>query len=579
MDKQISILYDIDIPTRDGVLLRANVFGPADDEPYPAILILFPYLKDAFEFKWGRFNPLPIAAAGYRVVMTDCRGTGHSQGEMDFDAPCQSKDGYDAVEWIAAQPWSDGNICMYGFSYFGFTQLLTGQTQPPHLKAICPWQQTGLYKYSGGFTTGPLHLSWLLERTRDRLLSPECTTDPTEKKRMLEQVSYYLEHFVETAMFMPEAENPAANIDGIPFLADYSRRIREHDDPACPAREGRPVDFSKITIPCFFLGGWYDETSKNGPIENWMAISALPDGASRLAHCKMLMGPWNHGTDMPAMVGCRNFGTQAESPMGKSITEHLIRWFDYHLKGIDNGLYEEPPIMIFEMGKNRWRYFDTWPVPGITQKSMYLHSDGNAGTVQNSGKLPETPGTDSSDIFVYDPRKPVPSRVPGVPSSECQDQSPLEAREDVLVYTSAVLEDELEVLGNVLVELYVSSSCPDTDFMCKVTEVFPNGFSVNITDGAVRASYNNTYNRKFLQPGEIRKVLVDLGNTCNVFQKGSRIRLTVTGSNFPKFDRNHNTEMRIGACTQPVPAQNTIYHGGGTPSRLILPILPKEMSV
>ena len=558
---------------RDGVLLRANIFRPDDNEVYPAVLILFPYLKDSYDTKWGKLSPLPIAGAGYNVVMTDCRGTGSSQGEMDFDRLCQSRDGYDLVEWVAAQPWCDGNVCMYGFSYFGFTQLLTAEAQPPHLKAICPWQQTGLYKYSGGFTTGSLHIMWLLERVRDRLLSPECAYDPAKRNRISEQVSYYLDNFNETAMFMPEAENPAADIDGVPLLADYPRRIREHDDPACTAREGRPIDFSKISIPCFFLGGWYDETSKEGPLDNWKALAALPDGALRLKHNKVLMGPWNHGTEMPAVVGCRNFGPDAVNPVGKSITEHLIRWFDYHLKGIKNDLYDEPPITVFEMGKNRWRYFDNWPAPGLTQQSLYLHSDGKAGTVPGDGKLFETLKPDGSDTFVYDPLKPVPSRVPGLPPSECQDQSRLEARDDILVYTSEVLKDELEVVGNVLVELYVGSSCPDTDFMCKLTEVSPNGYSINITDGAVRASYNNTFERSFLQPGEVRFVTVNLGNTCNVFQKGNRIRLTVTGSNFPKFDRNHNTETRIGSSAETIPAHNTVYHGNKHPSRLILPVL------
>lgn len=572
MIKQLKITYDLDIPMRDGVLLRANVFGPDDDLAYPAILLRFPYLKDSFPYHWGRLNPLPLAEAGYRVVIQDCRGTGKSQGGVDFDGPAQSDDGYDTVEWIAAQPWCDGSVGMYGLSYYGFTQLLTAQAQPPHLKAICPWQQTGLYKYSGGFTTGSLHLMWLLERARDHLGSPECGIAVEERACLSQQVAYYLNHFSEVVEHLPEAENPAARIEGLPFLADYARRMREYDDPACPAREGRPIDFSKIRIPCFFLGGWYDETSKNGPLENWIALSSLPDGAQRVQSCKLLMGPWNHGEAMPVAVGCRSFGVGSAYPMEKSITEHLIRWFDHHLKGLDNGVDREPPVLVYEMGRNRWRHFDSWPVTQAVERKLYLSSDGAAVTSLESGSLSEALSGDGGDAYEYDPRNPVPSRVPGI-SSECQDQAPLESRGDVLVYTSAVLEQELEVIGSVRAELFIGSSCPDTDFMCKLTEVYPDGHSINITDGAVRASYNNTYRRVLLRPDEVRSVTVHLGNTCNVFQKGSRIRLTITSSSFPKYDRNHNTDARIGATAETARAQNSVFHGSTYPSHLVLPIL------
>ena len=248
MEQKITVWYDVETPMRDGVVLRANVYGPADDRPYPAILLRFPYLKDSFEYKWGRLNPLPLARAGYRVVVQDCRGTGASQGEMDFDGPCQARDGYDTVEWIAAQPWCDGGVGMYGLSYYGFTQLLTAEAQPPHLKAICPWQQTGLYKYSGGFTTGSLHLMWLLERARDRLYSPEAAWSEDQREMLCRTVEGYLGKFGQVVAYVPEGENPAAKIEGLPFLEDYLRRIREYDDPACPAREGRPIDRALATV-------------------------------------------------------------------------------------------------------------------------------------------------------------------------------------------------------------------------------------------------------------------------------------------------------------------------------------------
>lgn len=576
MEQKITVWYDVETPMRDGVVLRANVYGPADDRPYPAILLRFPYLKDSFEYKWGRLNPLPLARAGYRVVVQDCRGTGASQGEMDFDGPCQARDGYDTVEWIAAQPWCDGGVGMYGLSYYGFTQLLTAEAQPPHLKAICPWQQTGLYKYSGGFTTGSLHLMWLLERARDRLYSPEAAWSEDQREMLCRTVEGYLGKFGQVVAYVPEGENPAAKIEGLPFLEDYLRRIREYDDPACPAREGRPIDFSKFQVPCFFLGGWYDDTSKNGPLENWIALGRTEAGRKLREKSRLLMGPWNHGEAMPDTVGWRSFGAQAGYPMGRSITEQLLRFFNWHLKGLDDGISQEPPVTLFFMGENRWEQAPAWPLPDTVTKALYLSSSGHAATKAEDGRLLTQPETEpGQDTYISDPANPVPARAPGI-SSECQDQSPIEARADVAVYTSEPLTAPLAAAGPVKAVLYVSSSCPDTDFACKLTEVFPDGRSLNITDGAVRVSYGNTWERKLLTPGEIRPVEVLLGNTLNVFQPGSRIRLTVAGSMFPKFDRNHHLADRIGTSADMVPAEDTIHHGGAYLSRLELQVLERK---
>lgn len=570
MSHKISIQYDVEIPMRDGVLLRCDVYGPDDEKAYPAILLRFPYLKDSFDNNWGKLSPLPLARAGYRVVVQDCRGTGNSQGEMDFDGPCQRQDGYDTVEWIAAQDWCDGNVGMYGLSYYGFTQLLAAEAQPPHLRAICPWQQSGLPKYSGGFTTGSLHLMWLLERLRDHLYSRECVYEGEQRARILEQVEGYLGQFGKVVSYVPQRENPAARIENLPLLADYLRRIDEYDDPKCPAREGRPIDFSKIRIPCFFLGGWYDDTSKNGPVDNWTAMQAVPGGEELLGRCRMVMGPWNHGERLPETVGWRSFGKQASYPLGKSASDWLIRWFDWQLKGIDDGIGQEKPVNLFVMGRNEWRSFDRWPAEDLRTKRLYLSGTGRAASERTDGVLCETCGQ-GADTYRSDPAHPVPARVPGI-SSECQEQSVIEEREDVAVYTSEPLAEELIVLGAPRAVFYVSSDCPDTDVVCKLTEVFPDGRSINITDGAVRMSYNNTLQRRLLSPGEIRRVEVRFGNTCNAFGRGSRLRMLVAGSGFPKFDLNQHTDERIGASRELRVSTDTIYHDRDYPSCLELPV-------
>lgn len=559
-EQAIRVCYDLEIPMRDGVILRGNLYAPEDAAPGPVILLRFPYLKDSFEFFWGKLNPLPLARAGYRVLLQDLRGTGHSQGEMDFDGPCQKRDGYDTVEWIAAQPWCDGNVGMYGLSYYGFTQLLTAETRPPHLKAIAPWMQTGLYKYRGGFTTGSLHLMWLLERCRDRLSGDYCTMPEPDRTNALRQVEHYLGSFPQVVGYPREDDNPAAKIPELPLLRDYLRRVAECDDPATMAREGRPIDFDKIDIPCFFLGGWYDDTSKNGPIENWMAIQSGPRGQERIARCAMVMGPWNHGEAMPDRVGVRAFGAAAGYPMGRSVSDQLIRFFDRYLKGEDNGWDKEAPVKYFLMGENAWHGAPQWPLPGSAERRLYL---GGSGTLEASC------GENGCGSYFSDPAKPVPARMPGI-NSECQEQSYAEAREDVAVYTSAPLREDLQVVGAVKAVLYVSSDCPDTDIVCKLTQVLPNGQSINLTDGAVRVSYNNGWSRSFLTPGEVRRVEVDMGNTGNLFPAGSRVRLDISGSAFPKYDRNHHVAARVGSTEQWAVSHDTLHFGRDFPSCLIL---------
>lgn len=568
----IQIQYDLEIPMRDGVILRANMYRPNEEGSYPAVLMRLPYDKNKFEAYWQVLNPLPLVRAGYCVLIQDCRGTGASDGQMDFDKECQGKDGYDTVEWIAAQPWCTGDVGMYGLSYFGFTQLLAAQEQPPHLRTICPWQQSGFPKYSGGFTTGAIHLLWLLQRVQDRLHGTRHGLPEKRAAELRALVDGYISDYGRYMCYLPLAENPAADIPEFPQLQDYVRRIREYDDPACPAREGRPIDFSKIEIPCFFLGGWYDDTSKNGPIDNWLALKAESKSAKSL----LVMGPWNHGEKLPETVGVRNFTGNSALPCGRTVPDLLIHWFDIHLKHVRDDL---PEITYFEMGSNRWHTAKNWPPRNTSRHICYLHSSGDAADCGGWLNCDAPEHDEAADHFLYDPLHPAPSRVPGI-SAECQDQQPLEAREDVLVYTSEPLSFSLAVTGTVSAELFVSSSCPDTDFMCRLTEVLPDGSSVNITEGAVRVSYNNTYKRNLLKPGEIRRVIVHMGNVCNQFAVGNRIRLDITSSSFPKYDRNQNTAMRIGASAETAIAENAVHHSTIHASNLRLTIFnqPETMN-
>lgn len=564
---------DVEIPMRDGVLLRADIYRPQDDKKHPALVLRSPYEKETLDRRWGQLSPIGFAKAGYCVVYQDVRGTGTSDGAFNFLFD-QGDDGYDTIEWAAAQPWCDGTVGAFGHSYYAYTQLAAAAKLPPHLKCICPFMQSCKPKYSGGFLPNALHADWLLqqaERYLKRIPDPE---KQAEARRMLDQ---YTQNMPEQFLHVPEIDMPAMQLyPWFPYMEEYRIKVAGFDDPEIPKKEGRPIDLSHVLTPALMYCGLYDTSSKNGPIENFETLTKENPNEQVRQGTRLVIGPWNHSCIFSNQQGELSFPGADGEALG--IQGHIIRFFDYWLKGEENGMDQEPPIRLYVMGKNQWRDEYEWPLARTVYTDFYLRSQGSANTLHGDGVLSQNPPPENepADTFLYDPENPAPSRSPGGCAGPIQDFRPVEERQDVLVYTTPVLEQGIEVTGKVQAELAVSSSAKDTDFFCRLLDVWPNGKALNITEGIVRARYNNTYQAKLLTPGEIRTLTVDMGNTSIYYKKGHRIRLEVTSSCFPMYDRNHNTGNRPGTDQELAAATNQVHHSEKALSRLILPVIPEK---
>ncbi len=570
--KRLIVERDVEMRTRDGVILRADVYRPDTPEPAPVLLQRTPYGKG--------FAQLPFACMaaerGYAVVIQDTRGRWASEGETSpFIHVKEKDDGYDAVEWAAHQPWANGKVGMFGLSYLGYTQLAAATMQPPSLKAIVP-AVTFCDPYTVAYTGGALALgtivSWGLSAQTFTTIATRLESDQ-EKWELLRQCTSSLDGLAtgQTFRHLPLRDMPLLGHNGLtpilgealmhPTLGDLWQRL------AC--------SHDRLSIPIFHIGGWYDIFIAN-TLRDYCGIRDAGN-----ARQKVLVGPWVHAA-FDGLVGEVDFGVQASAML--VLPEELqLRWFDHWLKGVENGVMEEPPIRLFVMGDNCWRNEHEWPLARTRYTPYYLHSGGAANTLHGDGALsPEAPSDEPVDTFVYDPRNPAPTRGGGLCCWNAAlppgayDQREIETRPDVLVYSTPPLDRDLEVTGPVEVHLWAATSAPDTDFTAKLVDVGPCGYARNVQDGIIRARYRRrTAQAEMVHPNEVYEYTIDLGPTSNVFKEGHRIRLEISSSNFPRFDRNLNTGHPIGEDAEMRPAVQTILHDAAHPSHIVLPIIPR----
>jgi len=579
MLSQESIKVDFNVPAKmkDGITLYADVYRPNTESKFPAILTRLPYGKNG-SITGGFMNPHRIASAGYNVVIQDIRGTGASEGEF-YPRRAEMKDGYDTVEWIAAQPWCNGNVGMYGMSHMGFTQWAAAVMQPPHLKTICPTAtKAGARPYDGGALALNHLLAWAAQFPGNKLGRSKL---PPEKLKMLRNEYYNLKNKLEDQYWqLPLKENSLAKlaekIDPSPFF--YFDYLKYGDDEEFWKQSCTPAPLENVTIPALHICGWYD-LSTSGVLDSFVQMKAR--GGSQLARTnqKLVMGPWVHNADFPSVSGELDFGMASSGAIVDICGLH-IRWFDYWLKGIDNGVMSEPPVRIFIMGDNIWRNENEWPLARTQYTKYYFHSDGKANSRNGDGGLSDQgPDEEPTDNFLYDPRNPVPAKPGSVGSGIIMgaiDFQDVEKRVDVLVYSSEILKSDLEVTGPIKLILYAATSAVDTDFTGKLVDVWPDGRSYNLVDGIIRACYRaSEWEAKPIVPGKIYEYCIDLGATSIIFKAGHRIRVEVSSSSFPKWDRNLNTGHRIGQDAEMKVALQTIYHDRQYSSHVILPIIPK----
>ncbi len=567
--KTLVVERDVEIPMRDGTVLRADVYRPDTPEPSPVLLQRTPYGKSFSQTSFA----LMAAERGYAVVIQDTRGRWASEGD-GYPFIHEMKDGYDSVEWVAQQPWSNGQVGMFGGSYVGYTQLAAASTRPPSLKTIIPaitFCDPYLVMYGGGALALGTGVSWGLLAGAQMAILRHPGSD-AEKERLMGQLVAAVDGMALGRTFdtLPLSDMPLIGRDGLlPFLADviaHPTRDEYWQRLVCP--------YENLTIPVFHIGGWYDIFVAN----TLQDFAGIRDQGN--ARQKVLIGPWVHGA-FDAWAGEVDFGLQASGVL--LLPEEIqLRWFDYWLKGIENGVMQEPPIQIFVMGENRWRFENEWPLARAQYTPYYLHSGGAANSLHGDGTLtPEGPSEEPVDTFVYDPRNPVPTRggglccwQPALPPGAF-DQREVEARPDVLVYTTPPLDRDIEVTGPVEVHLWAATSAPDTDFTAKLVDVGPCGYARNVQDGIIRARYwRGVTQADPVRPGEAYEYVIDLGATSNVFKAGHRIRLEISSSNFPRFDRNPNTGHPIGDDAELRPALQTILHDAAHPSHIVLPIIP-----
>ncbi len=583
---QVVVDFDVPAKMRDGTILRSNVYRPAGDGKWPVLLTRLPYGKD---FLLGSviLDPAQAARRGYVVIVQDTRGRFASGGAWE---PMRNEalDGFDTVEWASKLHYSNGQVGMYGISYFGFTQWAAMTQQPEAVKAAIPvmtWEDplNGITFRGGAMELGASagwHLSTMA--LNEIMRQHQGDSDP---------------HALGAAIYQLVKDIDTLGTEGYSSLPlrEFAPLRRNDVAPAFFEVFEYPMDpahyepmtilgkHEKVTAPTFNIGGWYDIFLKD-TIENF-TIMRQHGSTPEARQSKLFIGPWTHG-GFSNPIGELNFGfgsSVAFLDLQIDLLSLQLRWFDHFLKGIENGVTAEAPIKLFVMGANIWRDEQEWPLARAVETRYYLHSNGHANSLRGDGALStDTPAEEAPDQYAYDPVHPVLAHggallmTPEFRAGPL-DQATTESREDVLVYTSPALEQDVEVTGPISVHLWAASSAPDTDFVARLVDVYPNDYAQNLTDGIIRARYRDfTKGEKptLIEPGKVYEYEIDLWATSNVFKQGHRIRLDITSSNFPRWDRNPNTGHDFGVDAELAVAQQTILHDTEHPSYVILPIVP-----
>ena len=574
----IQVEFDVPVPMRDGARLFADLYRPAGGGACPVLLQRTPYDKSSPGAESGRLDTIRAARAGYAVVIQDVRGRYRSEGEF-YAFVNESRDGYDTVEWAAAQSWSTGRVAMYGGSYVGATQWLAAIAKPPHLCAIAPSVTSHDYyegwTYQGGALQLNFALSWALGLALFNAEHLERRLGDLGEE--IAGLTRALDHFDEAARHLPLETQPAfARRDLAPYYQDWLAHP-ENDDYW--RRWNVASRHHTLDLPALHCGGWYD-IFLGGTLRNFAGMCENAASEAARAGQRLIIGPWYH--DRPdARIGEVDFGVDADGA-GVDLDGRALRFFDRWLRDEDGGYSEEAPIDLFVMGANEWRKEREWPPARARFIRHFLHSGGRAQTFSGDGVLDTSgPGAEPPDHFLFDPRDPVPTHGGALCCHGAQvpygafDQREVERRSDVLVYTSTALDAPVEVTGPVTLTLYAASSAPDTDFTAKLVDVAPCGRAINLCDGIVRARYRNSTSRaEPISPGRVYEYRIDLGATGNRFLPGHRIRVEISSSNFPRFDRNPNTGTPARREEDLRPAVQTILHDERHPSHLTLPVVP-----
>ena len=581
------------VPMRDGVRLSTDIYSPTGIEgPLPVVLIRTPYNKnrDGGLGKPGS-DAHYFAGHGYHVVVQDMRGRFESEGDYVVSA-ADRDDGYDTIEWISRQPWSNGKVGTYGCSYRGESQIQLSATRHPSHAAAIPLAAGGGYRgtgrafmnMDGGVPELASGLGWFWRAgVKYHLKRPAGMSDE--------------EYRNDAALYQPWPHMPDIDFQQLFWHLPSADILKDHGGPASAYADmyshgpADPYwdalnyvnDDDQFNVPALQVNSWYDggvnetlilfnlfRTNATGEVgrDNQFVI------ISPTAHCDSeRLENWDNAV----------IGELAVGDIRKDYFRIYLDWFDHWLKGINNGVTGMPKVQYYAMGTNEWRSADSWPLKNTQFQSYYLHSQGDANTRNGDGKLSTTApvAKDPADHYQYDPGNPVPTLGGAIccisedaAPAGAYDQAEVENRQDVLVYTSDELAGDLEVTGPISATLFVSSSVKDTDFTVKLVDVHPDGTTYNIQDSILRARYREGFEKQvFMQPDGVYRLNISLHATGNVFLKDHRIRLQVSSSNFPRFVRNLNTGGNNYDETEFVVAKNTIHHSAKYPSHIVIPVV------
>jgi putative CocE/NonD family hydrolase len=541
------------VPMRDGVQLALDLIQPEQPGAFPVVLVRTPYDKTMNQRPFYR----ELAERGYVVAIQDCRGRFNSDGEF-FPYRNEHRDGYDTVEWLAAQPWCDGNIGMAGVSYVGQTQWFAASEAPAHLKAIIPESSP-----PDAFSNEPILNGCFLLPTSEWML---------RMGRRSWGVPQPFEWFAEIRDYfhaLPLSAVPERAGTVSPWW-DEMMRHPNWDElwKACSYQHA----WAEMGVAALNITGWWDMNFPGGPT-NFAGLRENGNSAWVRDNQYLIIGPWWHHANEDRVLNGIDFGESAIM----NLDHYKIRFYDRHLKGIGNGIEHDPRVHLFVIGANEWRSADAWPLPETQFTPWYFHSNGHANSLKGDGVLSTAaPATEPTDGFDYDPDDPV-GMLWKITDGPVDDRIP-SIRDDVLCYTSEVLAESLDVVGPVSCVLYASSSASDTDWHMRLIDVHPDGSARFLCHGALRARFREGFESPvFMQSGEVYRFEFGMDAAGVRFLPGHRIRIEVMSAWWPEYDRNTNSGAANNFMDDTlVVAHNTIYHDEGRASHVILPVIPSR---
>jgi len=563
----------VGVPMRDGIKLSTDVYRPKGEGRFPVILIRTPYKKEMSELD-GKY----YARRGYVVAIQDCRGRFGSPGEWEPFVN-EKADGYDAIEWLALQPWSTGKVGMIGASYLGWVQWFALSQNPPHLTTIIPNVSPPdaffnfPYEYGVFFIFGGI---WWADIV---------ATDATGDLSGVKMSAVFNKKYGKLLRDLPVIDLDKRILGG---ENKYWRTwIKNNTNNEYWARASFSQSLQNANIPVFHQSGWFDGDGIGSKL-NYAALAKHGKSTQ-----KLILGPWGHTPEAQRTLGDIDFGPEAAPDLPRM----YLRWFDHWLKGVDNGIQKEPLVSLFVMNTNKWVHGDKYPLPQTKLEKWYFSSRGQANTSKGDGRLTrEPPAADSPpDKYTYDPGDPTPNPGFHEESEEeektekaVEEQKKLakkrheqmtDARKDILVYTTDPFEQPYTFVGPISATLYAASSAKDTDWFVRLIEIEKDGELHSLVEGRFRARFRESMSQpKLLEPDRINEYTIDMWQTGLTVEKGSRLRVEVASASYPFFSRNLNTGGHNEMETEYVSADQTIYHDAKHPSHVVLPVIPEMTS-